>query len=88
VREEVFSRLVELANKTNKTINDVIMDLLESSAQKPAPCLEGFRCLGKRLGSMIILGCVDEKGRVKQAVIPAKSLNSFIERLGEAVIIE
>ncbi len=88
IREDLFNKLSEIAYRENKTISDVLEDLLDSKTSKSAYCLEGFRCVGKRVGSMVIVNCVNEAGGVRQAVIPFKTIEKFVERLGEAIIIE
>jgi predicted CopG family antitoxin len=88
IREDLFNKLSELAYRENKSISDVIEELLDTKVSKPVHCLEGFRCIGKRMGSMVIVECVNESGGVRQAVIPLKAIDKFVERLGEAIIIE
>ncbi|PNV81097.1 MAG: hypothetical protein C0179_04425 [Fervidicoccus sp.] len=88
IREDLFNKLSEVAYRENKSISDVLEELLDSEASRPVHCLEGFRCVGKRVGSMVIVNCVNEAGGVRQAVIPLKAIEKFVERLGEAIIIE
>ncbi len=88
VKKEIYEKLVELAKQHNLSINDFIEKLLNSPVNSQVNEYKVFKCRGKRFEKLIVMRCVDESGREREAVIPEKALEKVLEKLGEAVIIE
>ena len=88
VKKEIYEKLVELAKQNNMTINDFIEKLLNSPVNSPVNEYNVFKCRGKRVEKLIVMRCVDESGREREAIVPEKALEKILEKLGEAIIIE
>jgi predicted CopG family antitoxin len=92
VRKSLYNKLLELAKQNNLSINDLIEKLLNSPVlNSPVNSQVNervFKCRGKRHEKMIIMRCIDENGREREAVVPEKILPSLLEKLGEAIILE
>ncbi len=84
IRKELYEKLIGLARQHNLSINDFIEKLLHS----PVNEYNVFKCRGKRVEKLIVMRCVDESGREKEAIVPEKALEKVLEKLGEALIIE